>query len=109
MRAWATSDRATCACCAGRVIGGRGGSGRRGGESSSSNSLRWRHRLVPRSKVSPEIRAAALSDLAGGEQPAIVAERYGLDRELVKKWKVRYVPTDVPTDVPVVVPVPAVR
>ncbi len=51
---------------------------------------------MPRSTVSPEVRAAALADLHAGEQPAVVAERYGLDRGMVKMWKQRYV-TDVVT------------
>jgi transposase len=44
---------------------------------------------MPPSKVTPEIRAAAMADLAAGEQPAIVAQRYGLDRDVVNKWKQR--------------------
>ena len=46
---------------------------------------------MPRSKVTPEVRAAALADLHNGDQPAIVAERYGIDRGVVKMWKQRYV------------------
>lgn len=46
---------------------------------------------MPHPTVSPEIRAAALADLHGGEQPAIVAERYGIARGVVKTWKQRYV------------------
>lgn len=44
---------------------------------------------MPASTVSPEVRAAALADLAAGEQPAIVAARYGLNRNTVKSWAVR--------------------
>lgn len=44
---------------------------------------------MPSSKVSPDIKAAALAALHGGEQPAEVAERLGLDREVVKKWAQR--------------------
>lgn len=55
------------------------------------------------SKVAPEIRAAALADLLEGDQPAIVAERYGLDRNVVKVWKQRYVTADV-TGSPIVKP-----
>lgn len=40
-------------------------------------------------RYSKEIKAAALADLASGEQPAIVAQRYGLNRDLVNKWKQR--------------------
>jgi len=46
---------------------------------------------VSRSTVSDEIKAAALADLASGEQPAVVAQRYGLNRQTVKAWKVRAV------------------
>lgn len=38
---------------------------------------------------SKEIKAAALADLASGDQPAVVAQRYGLNRDLVNKWKQR--------------------
>jgi hypothetical protein len=41
------------------------------------------------SKVSPEIRAAAIADLLAGEQPAVVAERYQLNRSTVKSWAAR--------------------
>lgn len=40
-------------------------------------------------RYSKEIKAAALADLASGEQPAVVAQRYGLNRDLVNKWKQR--------------------
>lgn len=46
---------------------------------------------MPASRVSPEIRAAALADLAAGEQPAVVAQRYGLDPSIVRVWKQRHV------------------
>lgn len=46
---------------------------------------------MPRSTVSPEKKAAAMADLHAGEQPAVVAERYGLDRNVVKMWKQRFV------------------
>jgi transposase-like protein len=42
-------------------------------------------------RASPELKAAALADLAAGEQPAVVAERYGLSRDVVKMWKQRHV------------------
>ena len=53
---------------------------------------------MAKSYISPEIKAAALADLAAGEQPAIVAERHGLDRETVKSWKRRHfvAPDDAP-------------
>lgn len=54
--------------------------------------------------VSPDIRAAAIADLTAGEQPAIVAERYGLPRNTVKQWRTRYVPADVPDAAPAASP-----
>jgi transposase-like protein len=54
---------------------------------------------VARAKVSPDIRAAALADLHAGEQPAAVAERYGLDSATVRVWKQRYVTTPGALDV----------
>lgn len=44
---------------------------------------------MPRQKVSDEVRAAALADLANGEQPVIVARRYGLLDGTVRQWKNR--------------------
>lgn len=46
---------------------------------------------MPASNVLPDIKAAALADLQAGEQPAIVAQRYGLDPGKVRMWKTRYV------------------
>ena len=46
---------------------------------------------MPRSTVSPAVRAAALADLHNGDQPAVVAERYGLDANTIRQWKLRYV------------------
>lgn len=65
---------------------------------------------MPRSRIPSEIRAAALADLETGEQPAIVAERYGIDRSVVKTWKQRYVTNGVTDsladpDRPVAVPI----
>jgi hypothetical protein len=48
---------------------------------------------------SPDIRAAAMADLHSGEQPAIVAERYGLDAGKVRMWKTRYVAGNVASSV----------
>jgi len=42
-------------------------------------------------QVSPKTKAAALADLHAGEQPAVVAERYGLDPAVVRVWKSRYI------------------
>lgn len=60
---------------------------------------------MARSKVSPDVRAAALADLMAGEQPAVVAERYGIDRETVKSWKRRYVAPDDAPIAPTVAPI----
>jgi hypothetical protein len=49
---------------------------------------RW---SVPHSVVTDEIKAAALADLANGEQPAVVAQRYQLSRDQVNKWKQRHI------------------
>jgi transposase-like protein len=58
--------------------------------------------MAEKRRISPDLRAAALADLHAGEQPAIVAERYGIDRETVKSWKRRYIATeDAPMHPPV--------
>lgn len=44
---------------------------------------------MARNRISLEIKAAALADLHAGDQPAVVAERYGLPRNTVKSWRVR--------------------
>lgn len=63
---------------------------------------------MARNTVTPEIKAAALADLHAGEQPAVVAERYGLDPGKLRVWKKRYVTTDVTESVtPSVTPAPA--
>jgi hypothetical protein len=49
-------------------------------------------------RISPELRAAALADLHAGDQPAIVAERHGIDAATVRSWKARFVATDIATD-----------
>jgi hypothetical protein len=59
---------------------------------------------MPRSTVKPDVRAAAIADLQAGEQPAIVAERYNLNRDTVKQWKQRYVTEPVTVSPPVVRP-----
>ena len=57
--------------------------------------------------ISPDIKAAALADLASGEQPVVVAERYGLDAATVRVWKQRYVTPSVTSSVtPSVMPEP---
>ncbi len=50
-------------------------------------------------KASDEVKAAALADLANGEQPAIVARRYSLPGDTVRKWKSR-LDLSVTPDVP---------
>jgi DNA-binding transcriptional regulator LsrR (DeoR family) len=56
---------------------------------------------MARQQVSAEIKAAALADLLAGDQPAIVAQRYGLNRDTVNKWKQRlstHLSVDMSTD-----------
>jgi hypothetical protein len=62
-------------------------------------------------RANPEVKAAALADLHAGEQPAVVAERYGLDPAKVRVWKQRYVTATVARPVTPVVTVerPTVR
>jgi hypothetical protein len=54
---------------------------------------------MPASRVTPEIRAAALADLLAGDPPTDVAARYQLDAATVRQWKARYVTAGV-TDTP---------
>jgi transposase-like protein len=57
---------------------------------------------MPRSKIPAKTRAAAIADLQAGEQPALVAQRYGLSSAMVRDWKREYVvkhPTGIPTDI----------
>ncbi len=49
-----------------------------------------------RINIPDEVKAAALADLATGEQPAVVAKRYGIDPAKVRVWKQRHV-TDLVT------------
>jgi len=44
-----------------------------------------------------EVKAAAMADLAAGEQPAIVADRYNLSADVVRQWK-RRMPAQPPRD-----------
>lgn len=55
--------------------------------------------------IAPEIRAQAIADLLAGEQPAIVAERYGIDQSTVRSWRRRYVATDSATQLTDATPV----
>lgn len=50
---------------------------------------------MPPSKISAKTRAAAIADLLDGMQPAVVAEKYGIDAAKVRVWKQRYVTSDV--------------
>jgi len=51
------------------------------------------------SPIDHERKAAALADLLDGDQPAIVAARYGLPSGTVRQWKARLVTPDVTTGV----------
>lgn len=42
-------------------------------------------------RIPTKTRAAAIADLQAGEQPAVVAERYGLEMSTVRVWKARFV------------------
>lgn len=64
---------------------------------------------MPRSTVEPGVKAAAVADLLAGDQPAVVADRYQLDRNMVKQWKFRHVPASVPASVSNNVPIVPVR
>lgn len=57
-----------------------------------------------KAKVSTEVKAAAIADLLSGEQPVIVADRYGVPRETVKSWRRRL---DLPTNAPAHAPMHA--
>lgn len=52
---------------------------------------------MARQSMSEEVKAAALADLLAGEQPAVVAQRYGINRGTVKSWKARLASTDAST------------
>jgi hypothetical protein len=51
--------------------------------------------MARKPKISPKVRAAVIADLMGGEQPAIVAAKHGVDAGTVRMWKTRYVAGDV--------------
>lgn len=46
---------------------------------------------MARPAIAARKRAAAIADLLAGEQPAVVAERHGIDAAKVRVWKQRYV------------------
>lgn len=50
---------------------------------------------MARQTIADDIRAQALADLHAGEQPAVVAQRYGINRDTVNKWKQRFVSVSV--------------
>ena len=55
---------------------------------------------------SAKVRAQVIADLQAGEQPAVVAEKYGIPASKVRTWKTRYVADDV---APVAAPVVQIR
>lgn len=58
-------------------------------------------------RAAPEVKAQALADLLDGDQPAVVAARYGLPSGTVRQWKARLVTPDVTQSVtPAVTKVP---
>lgn len=50
---------------------------------------------MPRSTPDKKRKAAAVADLLNGDQPAIVAARYGFEAGTVRQWKSRLVTPDV--------------
>ena len=54
-----------------------------------------------RPTISAQIKAQALADLHAGDQPAVVAARYGIDTAKVRVWKQRYVTQSVTEVLPV--------
>lgn len=52
--------------------------------------------MMSNTRTPIEIKAAALADLANGEQPAVIADRYGIPAGTVRQWKNRH---DVTPDV----------
>lgn len=44
---------------------------------------------MARQQYSEDVKAAAMADLMAGEQPAVVAQRYGLPPGTVRQWKNR--------------------
>jgi transposase-like protein len=60
--------------------------------------------------INPARRAAAIADLLAGEQPAVVAERYGINPVTVRSWAQRYASGRASVPQPVATPVqPAVE
>ncbi len=55
---------------------------------------------MPPSKIPAKVRAQAIADLMDGAQPAVVAEKYGIDAAKVRVWKQRYVTPDVTEFIP---------
>jgi len=53
-------------------------------------------------RINQKKKAQALADLYAGEQPAVVAARYGFDGATVRQWKSRLVTPDVTPPVTVI-------
>lgn len=63
---------------------------------------------MPRSIVTPEVKAHAIADLLTGDQPAVVAARYDVPGATVRQWKARLVTPAVTEDSPVTATVTSV-
>jgi transposase-like protein len=50
-------------------------------------------------RIDPKKKAAAIADLLNGDQPAVVAAKYGFESATVRQWKARLVTPDVTTGV----------
>ena len=57
---------------------------------------------MARPRINKRQKAAAIADLLSGEQPAIVAARYGFESSTVRQWKSRLVTSDVTKNVTVI-------
>lgn len=55
--------------------------------------------------IDPKVRAQAIADLQAGDQPVIVAERYGIPAGTVRMWKNRFVTDSVTPNQEIVTPV----
>jgi hypothetical protein len=53
-------------------------------------------------RIDKRKKAAAIADLLNGEQPAVVAARYGFESATVRQWKSRLVTPDVTPSVTVI-------
>lgn len=57
---------------------------------------------MARATADKKRKAAAIADLMNGEQPAIVAARYGFESATVRQWKSRLVTPDVTKNVTII-------